>query len=402
MKQKNLVFGGSLLVAGTSIGAGMLALPAITSFGGFVPSVVLFTLVWALMLATAFFFLDVNLSMKGEHNFISLAGKTLGKEGKAISWIFYLLLLYALLAAYISACVPLFSFAFSSLFSIEISPVFAAFILPTLFGGFIYLGTKGVDYLNRLFMLGLIVSYFFLCGGLPEHVEPARLLHQDILASFVSLPVIMTSFGYHIIIPTLVTYMNHKVSLLRRALLIGSIIPFIVYLLWQILALGSLPLPMLTDAWQSGSPITESLAKAFQSPWIGSIARFFSFFAIITSFLGISLSLSDFLTDGLRIKKTWEGKLLAIFLTFMPPLIFIFSCKNSFYIALDYAGAFVSILLGILPSLMALSLKHHKWYQSLYGKMMVYLVIFLCFVIVIINIFEQQGYLKSLFAPYLK
>lgn len=402
MKQKNLLFGGSLLIAGTSIGAGMLALPAITAFGGFVPSVVLFTLVWALMLATAFFFLDVNLSMKGEHNFISLAGKTLGKEGKAISWIFYLLLLYALLAAYISACIPLFSFAFSSLFSIKLSPVIAAFILPTLFGGFIYLGTRGIDYLNRLLMLGLVISYFLLCGGLPQHVEPSRLIHQDILASFVSLPVIMTSFGYHIIIPTLVTYMNHRASLLRKALLIGSSIPFVVYLLWQVLALGSLPLSNLAEAWQTGTPITESLAKAFHSPWIASIARFFSFFAIITSFLGISLSLSDFLTDGLRIKKTWEGKLIAILLTFMPPLIFIFSCQNSFYIALDYAGAFVAILLGILPSLMALSLKENKWYQSFYGKTMVYLVIFLCFAIVMINILEQQGYLKSLFLSYLK
>jgi tyrosine-specific transport protein len=251
-------------------------------------------------------------------------------------------------------------------------------------------------------MCALIISYFLLCGCLPEHVEIDRLLHQDLLASFGALPVIMTSFGYHIIIPTLVTYMNHKASLLRKTLLIGSAIPFIVYLLWQTLALGSLPLSALTTAWQTGEPITESLASSFHSPWIGSIARFFSFFAIITSFLGISLSLSDFLTDGFKIKKTWEGKLLAIGLTFIPPLVFIFSCKNSFYVALDYAGAFVAILLGILPSLMALSLKEHRWYQSLYGRTMVYLVIFLCFVIVMINILDQQGYLKPLFEPYLK
>ena len=33
----NRLIGGILLVAGTAIGAGMLALPVSTSFGGFIP-----------------------------------------------------------------------------------------------------------------------------------------------------------------------------------------------------------------------------------------------------------------------------------------------------------------------------------------------------------------------------
>lgn len=401
MKQNKPLLGGVLLIAGTATGAGMLALPVITSFGGFFPAFCLFTLVWAMMLATAFFFLDVNLAIKGEPNFISMTGKTLGKTGKVVCWIFYLLLLYALLAAYISACTPLFSLAFASLFSITLPSFVPPFFLPILFGAFIYLGTQGVDYLNRILMVGLILSYVLLIGSLPQHIEPIRLTHNDFMASLLAVPAIITSFGYHIIIPTLTTYMGHKAKILRKALLIGSIIPFVVYLVWQVLVLGSVPLPHLTEAWCKGVPATEPLSSFLGSPWIGSISRFFSFFAIITSFLGVSLSLSDFLTDGLKIKKTKKGKCIAIALTFIPPLLFIFSHENSFYTALDYAGVFVAILLGILPCLMVLTLKNHRLYQSLFGKLTIYFIILLFLAVVVINLLEKQGCFKALLSPYL-
>lgn len=402
MKKENHLLGGILLIAGTSIGAGMLALPVVTSFGGFFPSFCLFAIIWALMLTTAFFFLDVNLAVKGEPNFISMAGKTLGKTGKVVCWIFYLLLLYALLAAYISACTPLFSLAFFSVFSITLPSFIPPFFLPIIFGGFIYLGTQGIDYLNRILMIGLILSYFFLTGSLPHHVEPIRFIHNDLLASLLAAPVIITSFGYHIIIPTLTTYIGHKAKLLRKTILIGSIIPFIIYLIWEGLVLGAVPLLNLTTAWTQGVPATEPLSAFLGSNWISSVARFFSFFAIITSFLGVSLSLSDFLTDGLKIKKTGKGKWIAIALTFIPPLLFVFSHENSFYTALDYAGAFVAILLGILPCLMVLTLKNHSWYQSFYGKATIYFIILLFLSIVIINLLEKQGIFTSLLLPYLQ
>ena len=44
MHYKGSVFGGSLLVAGTSIGGGMLALPVLTSLAGFIPSFIVYLL----------------------------------------------------------------------------------------------------------------------------------------------------------------------------------------------------------------------------------------------------------------------------------------------------------------------------------------------------------------------
>ena len=66
----NHYIGGVLLVAGTTIGAGMLALPVMSSFVGFMPSIAIFLLCWGVMLATAFFFLDANFAVEGEPNLI--------------------------------------------------------------------------------------------------------------------------------------------------------------------------------------------------------------------------------------------------------------------------------------------------------------------------------------------
>ncbi len=378
--------GGILLVAGTTIGTGMLALPVMTARCGFYPALLLFFLIWLLMFASAFFFLDVNLSTKGEPNLISMAGKTLGTWGKAVAWIFFLLLLYSLTAAYISASSSLFASAITYLTGYVLPPWLEPFSLPLLFGGFIYLGTGGVDYINRLLMIGLILAYILLISFVPSHIQPSFLTHVDWSFSAVAVPVIITSFGYHIIIPSLTTYMHHNATQLRWTIFIGSALPFVVYVLWNLLVIGAVPLNLLEQALQNGESATHPLAQVLQSPWLAVAARFFSFFAIVTSFLGVALSLSDFLTDGFKIKKTWEGRLMACGLTFLPPLVFVFTYQKGFYLALQYAGAFVAILLCFLPAAMAWTLPA---YRPLWRRALLLLVVLCSLGIVFIDLWNS-------------
>lgn len=400
----NHYIGGIFLVAGTTIGAGMLALPVMTSFIGFGPSICIFLLCWLAMLATAYFFLDVNLAVEGEPNLISMAHKTLGGWGKGVSWIFYLLLLYSLTAAYISASVPLFFSAVKAMSGYTLPSWLGPFCLPVTFGFFVYLGTLGVDLINRLLMIGLCVSYVILVGFLPEHIEGNLLMHVDWNPLFIAFPVVITSFGYHIIIPSLTTYMKHDVKYLRWTLLWGSLLPLVIYILWQVLILGIVPISgtnSLLEAWKTGSSATIPLTKIVHSKWIVTGAHFFSFFAIVTSFLGVTLSLSDFLMDGFKIKKTWEGRLFACLLTFVPPLVFVFTYQRGFFIALEYAGAFVAVLLIFLPAMMAWKLKENRFYQSFKGKLLLSFVILFAFFIIVVDILEQWGAFKPLIEKYL-
>ena len=393
-------FGAILLVAGTTIGVGLLGLPVSTGFSGFFPSIFLFVICWMFMLFTGFCFVDVNCSMSGNVNLITMAGRRLGPWGKAVGWIVYLLLLYSLMAAYISASAPLFSVAFKEIFSVNLPITASKFLLPILFGGFIYLGTRGVDVINRLLMGCLVLSYFLMIAILPTHIEVKLLEHVNWTPFMYAAPIVLTSFGYHIIIPSLTNYIGHNRKGLYMVILAGSLIALIVNILWQFLVLGVVPLTGpdgLALAWKNGVPITASLAKIVTSPYLKAGAYFFAFFAIITSFLGVSLSLADFLTDGLKLKKSWEGRLLAIVLTFVPPLIFVFTYQRGFLLALEYAGAFVAILLIFLPAAMAWTLKKPKFYKSAWGRIMLSLTIIFSFVIVAVNLMIRWGYFTGAF-----
>ncbi|QVL55938.1 MAG: tyrosine transporter [Simkaniaceae bacterium] len=400
----NHYVGGVLLVAGTTIGAGMLALPVMSSFVGFIPSIAIFLLCWGVMLATAFFFLDANFAVDGEPNLISMVHQTLGGWGKGLSWIVYLLLLYSLTAAYISASSPLFVSAIQYVTGYTIPYWLGPFCLPVIFGFFVYLGTLGVDVINRILMLGLCVSYLLLVGFLPEHVDVELLTHVDWAPAFIVFPVVITSFGYHIIIPTLTTYMNHDKKKLRWILVVGSLLPLVIYLLWQVLILGIVPLSGengLVHAWQHGVSATQPLTQIVTNHWIKVGAHFFSFFAIVTSFLGVTLSLSDFLTDGFKIKKSWEGRLFACLLTFVPPLIFVFTYQRGFFVAIDYAGVFVAILLIFLPAMMVWKLKNPRFYSTFWGRTLLVFIILFAFFIVVIGVFVQLGDFKPLISKYL-
>ena len=395
----NRVFGGILLVSGTTIGVALLGLPVTTGFMGFFPSILLFVVTWLVMLLTGIYFVDVNLSLKGEVNFTTMAKRTLGSWGKALSWIVYMLLLYSLIAAYIAASAPLFTKAFQGLFATSLPDWLSKFMLPALFGGFIYAGTRGVDLVNRILMCALVTSFIVLALLLPGHMNINLLEHVEWGPFVYAAPVVITGFGYHIIIPSLTTYLDHDRKSLYTVVIVGSLIALLVNLMWQALVLGVIPLTGsegLAHAWMKGIPVTGPLAMVIKSPMIATGAYLFSFFAILTSFLGVALSLSDFLMDGLKIKKSWEGRLLAIILTFIPPLIFVYSYQRGFLLALEFAGAFVAILLVFLPAAMVWKLKR-PFYQSILGKStMVFAMVFSLFVVVV-DILIHWGVFEPMF-----
>lgn len=363
ISKQNRLIGAILLVSGTTIGAGMLALPISTGLAGFIPSVVLMTAIWLFMLLTAFYLLEVNLRMPGESNIISMVHKTLGRPGEVVAWITYLLLLYTLLAAFLVGCSQLISDFVGSFTSYEFPGWFWPVAIFVVFGSFVYFGTEVVDFLNRFLMTGLVIAYVVLIVMGFFHVNLSFLTHHDWPLLISASSVVVTSFGYHIIIPTLSTYLEHDHRLMRKAIFIGSLIPFLIYLFWQFLSLGVVPIEgevSLTTAAEQGLQITFFLKQIIASPLVGWAARGFAFFAIITTLIGVSLSLTDFLADGLKMKQTHKNRFFLLLCTFIPPLIFAVFYPQGFILALKYAGIWVVILLALLPALMA-------WFER-YGR----------------------------------
>lgn len=399
MNHIHKVIGGILLVSGTTIGAGMLALPIVTGFAGFWPSVTLFIVYWIYMLFTALLMLEVNLWV-GEHtNLITMARKTLGRGGKIVSWVIYLFLLYSLTTAYLAGGGPILMEGLESFTGWTIPAWVNPLPLLIIFGFFVYQGARSVDYVNRLLMIGLAISYLLMVIFLSPHVERSLLLHTDWSLLWVAVSIVSTSFGFHIIIPTLTDYLHRDVKTLKKVLIIGSIIPLIVYISWELLTLGIVPLSGLKAGYHQGVDGATILSEHLARPSLSLLARLFSLFAIITSFLGVSLSLRDFLADGLKIQKTRQGRFILYLLTFAPPLLITLIDPRAFLNALEYAGAFgVVTLLGLLPILMVWRgryIQHRKGpYTTPGGGLALGIGFALSLLVITLEIANKTGLLK--------
>lgn len=353
MSPRSRLIGGVLLVSGTTIGAGMLALPVATGMAGFVPSAVLLVVYWVYMTYTALLTLEANLWFKKESNLVTLSKDVMGRTGEVISWVFYLYLLYALTTAYIAGSAPIFHNFFQKVFEITLPNWAGPLPLLFIFGAFVYLGTRAVDHINRLLMAGLVISYVAMFVFITPEIDVSLLTTRNWLALQMGLSVIATSFGFHIIIPSLTSYLHRDPKALKTCILWGSSIPLVVYLLWELLTLGVIPVESISAAYLSGLDGGSLLSQSLKNPSIAFFASAFSFFAIITSFMGVSLSLNHFLEDGLKLKKSPLSRLLTTGLTFIPPLVIAWVDPRAFLAALEYAGAFgVVTLLGLIPAIM--------------------------------------------------
>ena len=70
-----------------------------------------------------------------------------------------------------------------------------------------------------------------------------------------SITVIMTSFGFAVIVPSLRSYFKNDLLMLRKTILIGSLIPLFCYVIWEIAIMGVIPAqgnPSLTLMYHSG------------------------------------------------------------------------------------------------------------------------------------------------------
>ncbi len=396
------LFGGSLLVAGSCIGAGMLGLPVLTGYMGFIPSIICFFLIWGFMAMTGLLLAEANLLYGKPSGLISIAGASLGKKGKALTWVLFLYLFYSLTVAYILGSGHLFSDLMEHLFHVEIGSQTGSLLFTALFGFIVYLGARSVDLFNRLLMVGLVLSYGILMAVCLPVIDAKLILRQEPLVAFGVLPALIVSFGFHNIVPSLYRYLKGDRRSIVLAIVTGSLFPLAVYLLWELAALGVLPVEGsagLREAFEKGVPATQAIRQFTGSPHLQLAAQGFAFFALTTSFLAQSLSFVDFLSDGLRIKKGGMRSIGLCSLVLIPPFLLGMVYPTIFYACLEYAGAFgATVLFGILPVLMVFRLRKRKGSEARPlvrgGTPLLYLLLGVSVALILLGVARQTGLIE--------
>lgn len=333
----------------------MLALPSVSSSSGFFPSLLSNLICWLFTMLTGLFLMDVCLwSKKNEVHLSSIAENYLGKAGKYVVILLFLFLYECLLVSYFSGGVPCFQNVISSVFNSQTVqlPETTTFIS---FGAFIFilvaLGTAWIDRVNFIMMIGLVACFFGFVTLGSTNVSGDMLYQQNWMHFATPIPIMIGAYGFHNVVPSLVYYLNKDRKRIKQSIILGTLIPLIVYSVWQWLTLGSVPTHVLQSASQNGGiPIIEALFQITHSSLLKSLAFSFTAFAIITSLVGVSFSMVDFLGDTSGFPPHGLNRIVLTIVTILPPLLIAYVYPNLFVTVFGYAAGFGEALLnGLFP-----------------------------------------------------
>lgn len=347
--KKESTLGATLLVTGCCVGAGMLGLPVVSSQAGLIPTTFAMLLCCLFAIGTGLLLLEAVLWFDQKVNLLSIVDFAMGKYGKLLTGGLYLFLYYCLFVAYIDGGGQLLTNLFSGIFGTATREQgIASCLLIIIF--FSCAGTQISELANRLLMAGLIVTFFVLISlGLPQ-IEVANLKHIKWTATFGTMPILLVCFGYQNLVPTLVSYLRRDVKKIRNCIVIGNLLPFALYFVWNLVILG---LATSSETLKSKEMAEELLEKASLSDSVVIFMKTFSLLAIFTSIIPNAISFIDFLEDGFKgisLSKL-SKQLLVLGLFLVPPTLFSLSTPHLFLQALSFAGAFADVLLlGILPA----------------------------------------------------
>ncbi len=360
---------GTLLVGGTALGAGMLALPIATAGGGLVPSWCIYILSWLFSIATGLLFVEIGLWLKPGANIVTMATTLLGVWGRRTVWVLYIFLFYFLTVAYVSGGGELVYQITGGVIPLPL----ASLLFTVIFGAFVYFGTKVAGRANAILMAGLIGTYLMFIGMGCLEMKVQMLERFGWKNALLGLPIIFTSFSYQGVIPSLLEYLHRDAKAARFSIIYGTAIPFVAYIFWDMVIKGIIPVdgPLgLYAAKQAGQSAVAPLAHILSNSPVVTVANFFAFFALTTSFIGVTLGLLDFLADSLRIEKVGLKRITLCCLIYVPPLIISFINPNLFLQALGLAGGFgCAILLGLMPVLMVWVGRYHRSYGCRYEQL---------------------------------
>lgn len=350
-------FGSAYLILGTCIAAGMLGLPIVTAEYHFAFTTFMLISSWLLMTIGAWCLLRVVITMPRGANFISMSETILGRPGKMITWLVYLMLLYSLICAYLSGSGDLLQNLLHQI-NIFIPRWLSTLFATLIFGSIVFGGIHYVDITNRFLMSAKFIICFLLIGSVIPFTHFKNLVSGDWNWSSDAWLVVITSFGYASILPSIRDYLENDKKKLMRVFYISSFIPLVLYFVWIAVIQGALPrygahgLIAMNNSANTNSMLMNEISALTHHVIVTTISVTFISICAITGFLSVSTSLFDTLTDGLKYQNHGKDRVIIALLALAPPVLIVTLYPSIFIHALAYAGLCCLYMLMFLPILL--------------------------------------------------
>jgi tyrosine-specific transport protein len=267
-------------LSGTIIGAGILGLPYVFAKSGFLTGLFWIVVLGAVMMFTNLALGEVTLRTRGVHQLAGYAEKYLGKWAKRIMFFAMLFGIYSALLAYLIGEGE----SLSRLLPGNINPLILGFAFWVVMTLLLHEGMKGlkkVETYGVIAIIGIVVGIFF--WFLPRIAVP-NLMASDLTNFALPVGVVMFALLGFTSIPELRREIRGEEKKLKLAIILGTLIPIILYILFSAVFVGVL-----------GKGVSEVATLSF-----GPFITILGIFTMLTSYFVLAFSVKDLFKYDLK------------------------------------------------------------------------------------------------------
>ncbi|MCK4521773.1 MAG: amino acid permease [Nanoarchaeota archaeon] len=335
---KKELFVAVATLVGFVVGAGILGLPYVFSKSGFLTGILNVVLIGIAVMTVNLMLGEISLRTKTSHQWTGYAGKYLGKKGKKLMLIFLTLGWYGAMIAYIIKVGQFFSALIEPI--INIYPIIFSIIFAIAGSYFVFKGLKLIEK-SEFLMIAITLLVITIIGifSIPA-INPANLNHIDLSQFWIPFGVVLFAFGGAGAIPEIREELKKNEKLMRNAIIIGTLIPLIIYIVFPLFVVGVTGLET-TD----GAIIGLGNALGYKMLVLGS---FFGILVMSTSFLAVGLAIKEIFKFDYKANNTKSSLLACAFPFIIAIIIIMLNIDNAFYKVIDIIGAFIYPLTSIL------------------------------------------------------
>lgn len=335
MMRKQKVYNGTATLIGVTIGAGVLALPYAVAKAGFLTGIIDLLIIGFAMMIVNLCLGEITLRTKGNHQLTGYSEKYLGKIGKHLMGASMVIGIYGSIIAYVIGGGASLAQIFGG------QTLLWSTIFYTIGAAIIYKGISALEESEfsmevvKLCIFIIIVAMVFLSGK----VSTQNLQTFDAWKLLTPYGVVLFAYLGTTAIPEMREEMKGHWKQLRTAIIAGSTIPIIVYLIFALAVVGI------------GGDKTAEIATITIGQTLGTagliLANLFAVLAMLTSFIALGYGLQQMYNYdyGVSKKTSWM-------LTCVVPAILLMLGAQSFSNILEITGAISGGLAGVLVVLM--------------------------------------------------
>ena len=364
VNSRKMIFSMSMLLAGTALGAGILGLPMETGLAGFFPGLLAMIFCWMTLLCTGWIFIKKLTAAKYPiDDFVDLYKNEFGTWSIWLSAFGYFITFYGIITAYLYGISETFIAIFPVLHEIPYISKILIVVFFVLLTSVVLFGVKVYAKCNTFFSICLFSAFAAMVLLILFHINPENLEHVNMEILPYTLPILFTSFCFHPVIPIVCNHvkeMKMKTSSLKWILFFGTFLVFIVILFWTFVVSGVVPVysehgMSITLANKLNLPATIPLAKVLKTKAVSAIALLFTFFAIVTSYIGSGAGFMSFVKNFTGHYYSKRNMVTDVIFTFALPFVVALIYPNIFLKMLGVVGGVgIIIIYGFMPAFLAI------------------------------------------------